>query len=282
MGTGRTGTTILEVLLTNSEGFNGMGEVTKLFSDGFRDNKPCTCGNGFHACDYWAEARRRYLSSGAHLAETIKVNRQLDWHTWYLANYFGVIPREKLDKYFTVNKLLYEGVAASNPSRFLVDSSKYAGRCLLLKKIFPGRIKVLCMTRSPEGLINSFTKITDEQKSKSLAGILCYYSYVLFCCKLLSIRCSGEIHFLRYEDLIADPIIEIERIEKWLDADLEESKNKIKENSFFDVGHIITGNRLRKKGRIRFESVQNVRSMNGIPELLIQKFMHGVRYSLGF
>src|SRR5687767_4385545 len=44
MGTGRSGTTILEVLLTNEEGITSTGEVKHIFRDAFVRDLQCACG----------------------------------------------------------------------------------------------------------------------------------------------------------------------------------------------------------------------------------------------
>ena len=53
MGTARSGSTILEILLSKGKGVFGAGELTSLIQDGFIENKQCSCGSSCADCDVW-------------------------------------------------------------------------------------------------------------------------------------------------------------------------------------------------------------------------------------
>lgn len=67
-----------------------------------------------------------------------------------------------------------------------------------------------------------------------------------------------------YEDLCADPEREIKRIERCCVVDLSETRRRLRENDWFYTGHIVTGNRLRNKGRIKFASGSKVPNISGM------------------
>jgi len=58
MGTGRSGTTILEVLLTNNARIVGAGELKHIFRDGFLANRQCSCGHATLDCAMWSAVLR--------------------------------------------------------------------------------------------------------------------------------------------------------------------------------------------------------------------------------
>ncbi|MDH4318960.1 MAG: sulfotransferase, partial [Desulfobulbaceae bacterium] len=68
---------------------------------------------------------------------------------------------------------------------------------------------------------------------------------------------------VRYEDLISSPKHEIERIEKFIDINLDSIKSKIINNIPFSIGHNIGGNHMRMSGSFIFDPSKSKR--NGLP-----------------
>ena len=283
MGTGRTGTTILEILLSNTPAIRGLGEVTKLFRDGFFRNETCSCGQPFSTCSHWKPVRDQFLGMSCDdIRRCMDTVRFFDWHTNFFAHWAGVGFEERFQLYGTINDRIYRSMGESWEGRYLLDSSKYAGRALGLQRMYPGRVKILCMTRSPQGLISSFRKRdAGEQKPKSLPNVVAYYSYVLLCCRLVARKRGMDVLHMRYEDLLQDPVRELGRIGNWLSLDLSPSQGKIERNEPLARGHIITGNRLRRQRELRF-SGDHSRGRSTPVEGVASACMNGVRALLGF
>ena len=53
MGTGRSGTTILEVLLGSQDKVVQAGEITHIFKDGIQRSIACACGSLAEKCPLW-------------------------------------------------------------------------------------------------------------------------------------------------------------------------------------------------------------------------------------
>jgi hypothetical protein len=283
MGTGRTGTTILEVLLTNTPSITGLGEVTKLFRDGFLRNGLCSCGRPFRDCDRWKPVREQFEgASCSDLNSFMETMRFFDWHTHFLAHCANICFEDRFSLYKKINESIYRSMGDAWGGEYLLDSSKYAGRALSLHRSYPGRVKVLCMTRSPQGLIKSFRKKdTGEQKPKSIPDVVAYYSYVLLCCRLVSRRSDMDVLPLRYEDLLNHPIRELERLGGWIGVDLAPTMEKLRKGEPLRVGHILTGNRLRMQKELRFVR-EPPPEPSTVGEGVASFFMNGVRSFLGF
>ena len=52
-GLGRSGSTVLDLLLGDVPGVAAIGEVRHLWERGLRDNSLCACGEPFHDCPFW-------------------------------------------------------------------------------------------------------------------------------------------------------------------------------------------------------------------------------------
>ena len=77
MGTGRSGTTILEVLLANNPGFTGVGEVHRVVRHGFLEDRVCSCGKSARQCEVWAQVLRDSGWSDADLPELAEIRKRL-------------------------------------------------------------------------------------------------------------------------------------------------------------------------------------------------------------
>lgn len=256
-GTGRSGTTVLDVLLGNNAGVTGVGEFTHILRHGFLQDRQCSCGKGARACELWARVRGTIALDDEDCARAAKLIAKLERHSRFLPVWFGWVNRRELVRYRQVQQALFEGVSAATGSSVVVDSSKYETRALLLSRLFGDRVKVLCITRSAADLISAFRKRHDGEEqlnAKSTAAATAYYAFVLFCMRLLRYRLGDRCLVLRFEDLKRDPAAILSRIECWSGYRLTHSIQKLNAAEPFVVGHIVSGNRLRKRGTLKFEA----------------------------
>ncbi len=285
MGTGRSGTTILEVLLTNDDGITGTGELKHIFRDAFVRDLQCSCGRSGHQCELWA----RVLHTSGWSREDCETLRatveQLEGHANFPSVYLGRTNQQLLDRYATASTTLFRSIARIMGSAVVVDSSKYPARALLLERLYPGKVKVLCITRSAQGLIAAFQKKNDgEQRPKGRIAVIVYFLYVLLCMRLVRLRLRDRCHVVRFEDLNRDPVRSLEEIERWSGYRLDTARAKTSSRDWFDVGHIMTGNRLRKKGRVKFDPSAGkigAAQAKSIPAWL-SSWLEGYRKLLGF
>jgi len=265
MGPGRCGTTILEILLANNPNIFGVGELTHILRDGFIRDVTCSCGKPTSKCDIWKVVQQRCNWHHNKIPALVNLLRSVEWHSKFPLLALGLVPRDILQKYRNVNQLLFQSIRSVSGGSAIIDSSKYAGRALALSKAFPGKVWVICLTRSPVGIIASFQKTNaDEQKPKSLFSTISYYLYVLFCLRVVLSHLGPRVLKLQYEEMIANPVKTLERIEKWCGFDFSLACQKLEEGAWFDIGHIVTGNRLRRKGRVKFQPNAEMVKEHGI------------------
>jgi hypothetical protein len=253
MGTGRSGTTIAEVLLSNSPEIAGAGESTHIFSAGFQENGVCACGAETSSCDLWSAVREDCAWTDADVSRGAEIFEKFSKHSNFPAIAIGLGGKAAKEDFRKFNTALYSSIARMTGARAVVDASKYALRALSLARLYPGRTFILCLTRSPEGLLHSFSKPNKkEQRPKSTLSTVYYYIYVLACIRIVSWLCGSQVFYLRYEEFVSEPEKALERIEQWTGIDLSASRKKLAANDYLDIGHMVTGNRLRYKKRIQF------------------------------
>jgi hypothetical protein len=249
MGTGRSATTILEILISNNPGICGVGEITHIFRDGLCRNVSCSCGEKAHHCVLWGNVfKNNHLSKSLPLYYK-KLFHRVDWHSGFIKHVMGFFSNNQKKDYQRINYFLFKRISDINDCQVIVDSSKYAGRAIALSRAFPGKVKVICLTRSPVGLINAFTRIeTGEQKPKMIHAIITYYLFVMLCCRIaINIIGNHNCTVITFEQLMKEPEKVLTKIERLIDIRLDKTRQKILEDDFFKIDHIVTGNRLKKK-----------------------------------
>jgi len=281
VGPGRCGTTILGILLANNTDIFGVGELAHLFKDGFIRDVTCSCGKPTSKCDIWKVVRQRCNWHQDKIPAMANLLRSVEWHSKFPLLAMNLVSSWTLRKYRDVNQQLFQAVESVSVNSVVVDSSKYAGRALALSKVFPGKVWVICLTRSPAGIISSFQK-TDaaEQKPKSLFSIVVYYLYVITCLRVVAWRLGARVLQMKYEQLLADPRGTLAKIEKWCGFDLSSVRQKLEEDAWFKVGHIITGNRLRRAGRVQFRPNMDMACIRGFGPRLAMLIMNIWRIAL--
>ena len=283
MGTARSGTTILEVLLGSADHSFGAGELTEIFIDGFMKNELCSCGQNFDQCEFWSQVLKEMNLTEKEVERLVNLQKKVDWHSGLVRRFFWGISRTEVQQYKHYNSRLLTAIQSISGQFVLVDSSKYAARALALVGIEEIDLRVICMTRSPAGLLKSFQKRNEsEQKGKRPLAVLAYYFVAMSSLRIVSFVLGKKVYQLQYETLVAEPVLTLTSIGEWSQCDLQKVTDQLDQSKEFDVGHIVTGNRLRKKGRLRLCSKPEVLTRFDICSSLTLWSMLFIKWMLGF
>lgn len=283
MGTGRSGTTILEIILCNNPGLTGVGEFKYVFQHAFLENRVCSCGKAALECERWSGVLTATGWDRAACTEMERVVTSLESHARFPLLWAGLVSEKNMTIYRRANESLFKSIAALSRSNVVVDSSKYESRALALARLFPGRVKVLCLTRSAAGLITAFQKKSEKEQvyPKSLLWIAGYYVYVMLCMWIVRAQLKGRCLLVRFEDFKHNPEAVLDSIETWSGYSLAVARRKLAEGDWFTVGHIVSGNRIRTKGKVSFESGSGEPALLGAARGLA-KVLEAYRRCLGF
>lgn len=253
LGTGRSGSTVLEILLAQAPGAFGAGELSFVVQDAFLGDAPCGCGVSARSCPVWGAVLDRLGWDGATLRDAAAVFREVDAHRDVPRLLTRTARPGALLAYRRYNRALLGAIRAVTGAEWVIDSSKYSARALALATLSDVRLRTVRLTRRPAGLMRSWQKPNQgEQPPKSPGALLAYYTLVGASIRLAEARLP-DVHRLTYEALAADPAATMERLGRWLGRDLSEVAARLRDGAPFDVGHVVTGNRLRKRRTMRFE-----------------------------
>ncbi len=161
-GCGRSGSTLLELILGSLPGFVPTGELRRIWEAGYRKNVLCGCGSRFEDCPFWREvsarqpafadrsARRRIEREGRRLVRIRNIPR--------LAR--GAHRGDSDERRFYLESLrgLYEAVQAASGGEVVVDSSKSPTYAFLLASIPELDVRFLHLVRDSRGVAYSMSR----------------------------------------------------------------------------------------------------------------------------
>ena len=265
MGRGRSGSTILDILLGNSRQIESIGELT--FGLSRADDDPCSCGARVSDCAFWREVRSRLE------AEVIRWNEvcnMLDrgvsglWRVWRAGTTDPAILRKA-----HVTRALARAITTIAGKPHLLDSGKSPAHSLLVLRHLP-EARVIHLVRDPRTMLESYvwrvrsrSNLNPNQLSMAgrhaalfLASMVADWAFVNLLCDLMARAYPGRVLRVRFEDLCAQPATELERIGRAFELDLAELADlahKATSRQPLAVGHNVGGNHLRRADTVRFD-----------------------------
>jgi len=257
MGAGRSGTTLLAILLGNSNGFVSCGELNRF--PRHRGEPPLVEPESPRG-RFWKQVRERLRDRTTRLDfdRLSALEHRLAYHTGALQALLSIGGESDQAQYGGYVRDLYESLFEVSGASTLIDSSKYPARALRVHQALAGtstRVVFIYLRRDPVEVVRSFAKQGIEQPSKSWIAANVYYAAVNALCLLAAgwLRRRGrEVVVVSYEDLLRDPRATVRNIAQALKLDLAGVERCLSANEF-RVGPLFHGNRIRLKPVITLE-----------------------------
>ena len=264
MGAGRSGSTLLDLLLGSIPGYFSTGELRYLYQRCLLDGAPCACGQQVTACPVWEEVLRAAFGSPPYdrlAADMVRWQASgLRLRHAPLLALRGAGPSVSraglASRYLERHGSLHPAVARVTGSSVIVDSSKSAADAHLLARDPRLRTHVVFLVRDPRAVVYSWgrRKARPDTGAPDLSmAVKPAAAGALDWCKenaaALAVRRAlpaGQVTLLRYEDLAADPRAALVRVLRAADlpqpADLPVDANGL---AMLRPNHTVGGNPLR-------------------------------------
>ena len=266
IGSGRSGTTLLDRVLGQLEGYFSLGEIDYIWRVGILENRLCGCGKHFADCGFWRaaiqEAFGNISRSEAKKIQNIRRKVAIRRRIPQLAFQY-IQPTTFVDKFKIYGDYLSKlilGVKTVSDCDVLIDSCSYPPHGFLMSSIPEVDLRVIHLVRDSRGVSYSWQK----KKKKSTTGddnehmprmsvikSSLRWKYDNLSAHLL----KKKVHYwrrLRYEDFANQPI---EKLNETLDhIGLKKDVSNVFDNRnslALNTGHLVSGNPMRfKKGKI--------------------------------
>jgi hypothetical protein len=252
MGAGRSGTTLLDIMLGNQENVFSGGELNRFT---FRRGIPTEFPPESNRYQFWQRIKEA-LSTTYDLAEYDKLQDKFEYHWGTVKRLLNILSEKEYRRYQRFMKDYYTLIFNGIEEDILVDSSKFPGRALSTSETFPDHeVSYIYIRRDPVAVIDSFAKKDVCHPSKDWLPANSYYFAVNILCRKTLDKLSKrhKCVSIRYEDLVLNPIDTLDRIQQGIDLDLSMVKNKIRADAELDVGNLFEGNRIRIPHKIKLK-----------------------------
>ncbi len=265
-GYGRSGSTLLDVVLSNVDGIRSLGEVVNYYAMCSDQECPPVLNKGF-----WGEVREKVLSCLPFSVNEVEAfsnaNHVLRKFERFRSGWRLFLPlgRDAFMSYRqVVDCLFYSIFDASKGDMVFIDSSKTAWlsswRPYCLHRV-GYKVKMIHLVRDGRGVIGSFLKGDNVKMQEGLDDVsfrapvtrsIFGWLFANLSAFLNSQRIpDGDSYLLRYEDLISNTQHVLAELGTFLDIDLSQVASRIANNCALEVkGGGFSGNRLIKEDSI--------------------------------
>jgi hypothetical protein len=283
-GLGRSGSTILDVVLGNHPQIESVGEVMNLIRTGWISQESlrgidpkslrvplCTCGKRLdvlyvdtpdEACPFWSSVRREWvertdrdgIESYPKLQEAFELKRR-----WPRLLYEKRRPSALFRSYARLTRAFFESIRAVSGKPIIVDCSKISERALSLGMVPGIDLYLVHLVRDGRGVITSHRAssriyqagIMRDQKGDPMWKTVVRWIVRNLAAEWVCIQLGPKRTMrLRYEDFVADPKAALERVGSLIELDLTDVADAASSGKPMHAGHNIGGNRTKKSGSI--------------------------------
>jgi hypothetical protein len=261
IGSGRSGTTLLDIVLGNASSFFSAGELNRYAKRLGKPHDP----RDEDVSEFW-EKVEKHMNPNFSIIKAI--SDKLEYHSAYLKRFFVSNKNKKL--YEEYNSELFNSISSNIEADYIIDSSKYPMRAHHLSKLFIDRISFIYIRRNPSDIVESFQKKSLEQPSKNRLSAHIYLLVVngLSSVIINRLRKRHKVVTINYSDFVNDTIRTLNKVGGSLEIDFSDVCERFKSSGAYKVGYLFDGNRLRLKNEIIINQEDTARKDNKFDKLM--------------
>ncbi len=243
LGSGRSGTTLIATILNSHPEIITLGEIHQFYKHIYY-NLNCSCGSDLENCEFWGSVFKNMNLSDSEKLLFYKTVDNEEKHKFIPLLIAG---KKASSNYLLSQNRFFESLE-HNSDIWLLDSSKYIGRYLLLNQNSSLKIKGVYVVRDVRGVIFSFSK--QVQTPKNAINTILYYILTNIFGQLIC-WIKSDVIKIRYEDFVENTPNEITRLLEHIN--LKEAVVENMTDKSYDMPHIIGGNRIKSNKSIKIK-----------------------------
>ena len=256
-GYGRSGTTLLDVVLGNSKNCIGAGEISNFYID-LTDHQNYVFDKKRQ--DFWNSVEEIVSKK----LEQVIENNNLKVVQIQMESNLGIIlqaiKKYSKEQYLKIQNILFDTIKFVSKCEVVVDSSKTSRmtiwRPLMLSKLDGYEIRIIHVVRDGRSVLSSQLKgdnrkMMEKKENQKLSWpflrTVVGWSTANFSAIFYNFFFKEKFHLIFYEDLISNPNLELKKLQKFTELDLSDTIQKLdKEKPIFGE-YQFRGNRLLRK-----------------------------------
>ncbi|WP_431108139.1 sulfotransferase [Winogradskyella poriferorum] len=251
IGSGRSGTTLLDIMLGNLKEAISLGEINRFYK---RSGVPPKRDETSKVFLFWD--RYRKILNIQDFDMLFKQSQKNEYHSAFIKS----LCRKNDIKYVKGLKKEYIALSKITKENVLIESSKYPSRGLNISNYLDKEkfnIKYVYLKKDPIKVVKSFQKKNLEQPSKGFIMANLYYLIVNVLCQISVVvlkRRGHKVGIVKYEDLVNKPQATIRRLGACLEEDCGLLINKLSKSEPLSTGYLFDGNRIRLKETLTLQT----------------------------
>lgn len=263
-GYGRSGSTVLDVILGNHPDIVSVGEATYLLDEWHSSDRQCACGQSYRECDLW-RGLERVVDTSDSMRNLIRGVEQRKRTMSVLRDHLSSKIKRR---YRTFQRQLFSYIGERSGKPIIVDSSKSARdaamRFYALSEIAGLDVYVVHLVRDGHATMDSYVRkgsnwaLEGHRQPPRLPGFRAAVGWTLANAWTIGLakRYFHPDRYLRvhYEELARQPVQVLQRIGCLVGTEVDNLIERVETDDTFEVGHNVGGNRLRQKDQIRLRA----------------------------
>ena len=232
-GSGRSGSTILNAILGQVDGFFAGSEIRGVWDCGVLENRNCGCGERFWHCDVWRPVFQTAFGGmeGVDASQMVYYRESLA-QTKFLP---GMMRRRDAGPQWTPGMQefmghlakLYRGIQTTTGCRVIVDASKWPSYGYLLQALPTIDLHVLHFVRDPRAVAFSWMRQKESAPGRWFPRYSPWRTAVYWLMWELSTdylwrRPGQKFQLLRYEDFVAHPRQTVQQVVQFMGEEMGE------------------------------------------------------------
>lgn len=255
VGIGRSGSTILDLIIGNNDGCLSCGEITNIFKDAFIKNQICSCGQVAINCDYWQSIKKEWLSRNSLDVEEFitliyryEKNGIVPWLRYYFNRFLFKTRDFRL--YLQGTNKFINLMSTINNKYIIIDSSKRVLRFKVLQSHCGFDVFPIHLIRDLKGIMASEVSNIESTIQKQVIFLKTIIRYVVVNMQIKFVLSNVPHKTLLYESLLENPQEELNEIGKLCQINTSESIGKIVNQEVMNFRHLISGSHIRTQSNI--------------------------------
>lgn len=241
MGAGRSGTTLLDIILGNSKDCISGGEIRWIWRyKGVAPNRV----EG-RVLDFW----KKIYESEVLQSENTKSFDFMESHYMLPWALLLNILRLRVTSYQRYHEELLRRIEQHSSKGVLVDSSKYPSRALLLDYHLKD-CTVVYLIRKRADVVRSFVNKSVDQPAKNAISANLYWILMRIACEVSYFFVRSKKVKVEYGALMSDLEVEVAKVCGICGIESLSIIDKLKSNQALDPGFVFQGNRMRLQKEI--------------------------------
>ena len=258
MGSGRSGSTLLSIILNTVPNVMSIGEINNLprLSE---KNFNCSCNERVEDCPFWSNVFERwYKKCGKdEVKRTIARMGSLEDFTsfvvWFKTICKATFKSKSLQNHLEVTYDFFNSTNEESGKTVLVDISKNPLRAYVLSLNKNIDLRIIHLVRDGRGMAWSLNKfVKKDVKQRPVWRSALYWMVVNKMSNFVRKRVLNTL-LVKYEDIVTDPNPTLKKIAQFTDIEVEPMIDSINYDLAQEESHIMAGNALRKQKSIRLK-----------------------------